>query len=190
MLETIKYSDFEELLSGEHGDYYQGRWEYYKEVVKLVEEINPSGVLEIGPGLFPIVKACDVMVNPDDDVWGRPRSNANRVFIHDATEKPWPFKDHEYDLAIGLQVWEHLGNKQSRSFREAMRVAKNIILSFPFQWDCPRDNPNYPEHHKIDDELISDWTLGIKPKRIIKIERTGEKVSKGPRAIYHWELDV
>ena len=170
-MKTIQRSDFESLLSGKHGDYYQGRWEYYKEVVKLVEGINPSNVLEIGPGFAPIVKECDIMVIPEDDYWGRPQKDVSSVLTHDATEKPWPIKDKEYDLVIGLQVWEHLGNKQCRSFREAMRVGKQLILSFPYQWDCPKDNPNYPEHHKIDDELIYDWTLELSQRKLsISIE--------------------
>lgn len=56
-------------------------------------------------------------------------------------------------------------------------------------WDIPKENANYPEHHKIDEELINDWTLNKKPKEIIKIKWTGEKISKGPRIIYFWKFN-
>jgi hypothetical protein len=110
------------------------------------------------------------------------------ILSHNATEKPWPIRDKSYDVFIALQVWEHLDNKQSRAFREVMRIARSAILSFPYNWNCPEDNANYPEHHLIDQELIGDWTLNIQPKQIIHIERTGTKVSKGPRLIYYWEF--
>ena len=73
-------------------------------------------------------------------------------------KKPWPINDKQYDLFIALQVWEHLGNKQSRAFREAIRISKAVILSFPYKWNCPKNNANYPEHHEVDEELIGDWT--------------------------------
>ena len=91
-------------------------------------------------------------------------------------------------MFIALQVWEHLGNKQSRAFREVMRISRSAVLSFPYDWDCPKGNANYPEHHRIDEELIGDWTLGVRPKDVTRIERTGPEVSKGPRIIYYWEF--
>jgi hypothetical protein len=187
-METMTVEDFENLLSGNLSKYYIGRWEYYKEVIDIVHRVNPETVLELGPGQHTIVKQCDVMVRPEDDVWGKPINEVRRILYHDATEKPWPIEDKQYELFIALQVWEHLGNKQGRAFREAMRVSKAAVLSFPYLWDCPKDNANYPEHHMVDEEVIADWTLGLEPKQVIKISRTGPEVSKGPRIIYHWEF--
>ncbi|GEM_PF-4054173 len=31
----------------------------------------------------------------------------------------------------------------------------------------------------IDEKIISEWTLNVKPRKIIKIPRTGDRVSKG-----------
>ena len=81
-----------------------------------------------------------------------------QVYIHYAAEKPWPVVDKQYDLFIALQVWEHLSNNQSRAFREVMRISKAVVLSFPYNWDCPENNANYPEYHDIDEELIAGWT--------------------------------
>ena len=99
------------------------------------------------------------------------------------------FKDNkEYDMFIALQVWEHLVGRQREAFNEVMRISKMAILSFPYMWNCPEDNANYPEHHMIDEKIISEWTLGVEPMKIVKIPRTGEKVSKGPRLIYFWRF--
>ncbi len=187
-METMTYQDYEQLTQGLKGEWYTGRWSYYAPVVELVKEINPNSVLEIGPGGHTIVKGGDILVRPEDDYWGRPHAHIARVIEHDATEKPWPIADKQYDLVIALQVWEHLGNKQSRAFREAQRVAKSAIFSFPYLWDCPKDNANYPEHHMIDKELIGDWTLNLPPERIREIPRTAPKVSRGPRLIYWWRF--
>lgn len=184
----MTFEDYQELLKGSMSKYYEGRWEYFDKVIELIKNENMESVLEIGPAQHPIVKDCDVMIKPEDDMWGRPKKGFAKQYLHDATEKPWPIKDKQYDLVLGLQVWEHLDNKQSRSFRELMRTSKMAILSFPYIWNCPKDNANYPAHHLIDEELIGDWTLNVGPEKIIKIPRTGPEVSKGPRIIYFWKF--
>jgi hypothetical protein len=184
----MTHEDFQKLLKGDLGRYYEGRWEYFKEVIELIKSEKIESALEIGPAQETIIKGCDIMLKPGEDMWGRPKTKAPNEYLHDATEKPWPIKDKQYDLLIALQVWEHLDNKQSRAFREVMRVAKTAIFSFPYMWDCPKDSRNYPAHHMIDEELIGDWTLNIKPEKIIKIPRTGQEISKGPRIIYFWKF--
>jgi hypothetical protein len=187
-MEVMTKKDYQKLLKGPLGRYYKGRWEYFKEVIKIIKNEKIDSVLEIGPAQKTIVKNSDIMIKPEDDMWGRPELRAPREYLHDATEKPWPIEDKQYGLVIALQVWEHLDNKQSRAFREVMRVSKMAILSFPYLWDCPKDSRNYPAHHMIDEELIRDWTMNIKPEKIIKISRTGPEVSKGPRIIYFWKF--
>ena len=190
VIEPMTYSDFEQLLADpRRGKYYVGRWEYFKHVIDFVHEIKPESVLELGPGHHTVVKGCDVMICPEDDQWGLPVNAIGKVYVHNATEKPWPVGDKEYDLFIALQVWEHLDNKQNRAFREVLRVAKAAVLSFPYMWDCPKDDPNYPEHHLIDRDLINDWTLNVPPVRVVEIARTGEHVTKGPRLVYFWQFE-
>ena len=121
-------------------------------------------------------------------IGGRPLAIAPKEYLHDATKIPWPIIDKEYDMFIALQVWEHLLGKQKEAFREVMRISRMAILSFPYMWDCPKDNANYPEHHMIDEKIIADWTLNIEPIKVVKILRTGERVSKGPRIIYFWKF--
>lgn len=188
-MDLISYSDFEELLSSSLGKYYEGRWAYFSEVINIIHENEGiRKVLELGPSFQTIVKNCDIMVKPGNDAWGRPQKYVEKEYEHDATVVPWPIKDKEYDLFIALQVWEHLEGKQKETFKEVMRTCKMAILSFPYMWDCPKDNANYPEHHLINEEIISEWTLNIKPIKVVQIPRTGDRVSKGPRIIYFWKF--
>lgn len=189
-MEVMTHEDFDILLNGPKGKYYEGRWAYFSEVINLIKnEQSISKVLELGPAFQAIVKDCDIMVKPENDVWGRPEKDVATEYQHDATLAPWPIDDKKYDLFIALQVWEHLSGKQQDAFKEVMRTSKMAILSFPYMWDCPKDNANYPEHHMIDEKIIAEWTLNIEPVKVIKIPRTGDRVSKGPRIIYFWKFE-
>ena len=87
MVETITKAEFELLLQGERGEYYQGRWEYFKHVVDLISICQPNKVLELGPGSKTIVKYSDIMVLPEEDAWGRPDKEVGNIYQHDAREK-------------------------------------------------------------------------------------------------------
>lgn len=185
----MTYHDFAGLLNGPAGKYYQGRWAYFSEVVEIIKgQKDINRVLELGPSFMPVVKDCNIMLKPEIDNWGRPITKASSEYLHDATEIPWPVNDKEYDLFIALQVWEHLADKKKEAFKEVMRISRSAILSFPYMWDCPVDNANYPEHHMIDEGIIAEWTLDVKPVKAVRIPRTGEQVSKGPRIIYFWRF--
>lgn len=114
--------------------------------------------------------------------------NPSKEYLHDATVIPWPIADKEYDLFIALQVWEHLEGKQYEAFREVMRISKMAILTFPYLWGCPKDDPNYPSHYMINENIIAEWILNIDPVKTIKIPRTGKRVTQGPRIIYFWKF--
>ena len=187
-LEPMSHDDFNALLNGPRAPYYIGRWEYFKEVISIIENHTYKDIVELGPGCMPLVKYADVILNPLDDQFGKPNEAFGNVYTFDATQKPWPIPDKAYDLFIALQVWEHLDNKQTRAFREVMRIAKAAVLSFPYQWDGGEEKPSHRAHKDIDMELIHDWTLGVAPKKTIKIPRTGPDFSKGPRIICFWEF--
>ncbi len=183
-MNTITYKEFSRFL--ETNIYYDGRWEYFKIVIEMIHEIKPRNVLELGPSLFTVVHDSDIMYKPDIDSWGLPDNVNGKKYAHDATIIPWPIKDKQYDLFIALQVFEHLYDKQSEAFEEAKRIANSIILSLPYKWDCPKDNPHYPSHHMIDEDTILQWSRGVRPQKTIYIPRTGDRISKGPRIICMW----
>lgn len=188
VLDLMTYNDYEELLNGPHGQYHIGRWEYFTEALKIIQSERVNTVLELGPGFLPIVKNSDIMINPENDQFGQPTETNGKIIIHDATIKPWPINDKAYDLFLALQVWEHLDNKQSRAFREVMRISNKAILSFPYRWEGGEEKSSHRAHRSVDKELIGDWTLNIKPERIIEIPRTEGQFSKGPRIIYFWKF--
>jgi len=185
-MECINFDDFTRL-SSPNEEYYAGRWVYFQEVIKIIDEVNPQSVLELGPALFPVVKNADIMRRPEIDKWGVPSDMQVTEYLHDASKTPWPIKK-KYDLFIALQVFEHLVDSQVQAFQEIKRIAKHAVLSLPYKWDCPKDNANYPEHHMIDESTILEWTNGEAPVKWVYIERTGAKVSKGERIIGLWSF--
>ncbi|MBR9706639.1 hypothetical protein GOV14_06405 [Candidatus Pacearchaeota archaeon] len=154
----------EYLRLGESDEYYRGRWKYFKEVIEVIKKIEPSNVLELGPYRAPFVSGSDIM-DCDNHLKGI-------KYPQDAGIVPWPIQDKQYDLFIALQVWEHLDGRQKQAFREVMRISKYAILSFPYKWTKSK----YKNHNKINNAIIKDWTLGVKP--IKKISVPFQKVGK------------
>jgi len=188
-MELMTREDFQSLLDGPNSNYYLGRWEYFSKVIELIQNLELVKVCELGPGFMPIVKDADVMLSPNDDHFGKPDLVKGKTIIHDATVKPWPIRDKEYDLLIALQVLEHLDSKQTRAFREIMRVSKRAVLSLPLGWQGGEEKPTHRAHRDIDLELIHDWTLNVEPTTVIEIPRTGLEFSKGPRLICYWDFE-
>ena len=186
--DLMKKGDFDALLA-KHSHYFDGRWAYFSEVIALVGASDFESIVEIGPGPVPIAKNADVILNPLDDQYGKPLSVSGRTHTFDATISPWPMADKQYDLFIGLQVWEHLDNKQTRAFREVMRVARHAVLSFPYLWDGGEEKPSHRAHRDIDLALIADWTLHVPPTKVVEIPRAGPAFNQGPRMIYYWDFD-
>lgn len=86
-----------------------------------------------------------------------------RVIVQDATHTPWPVADKQYDLFVALQVFEHLGTRQSEVFREVSRVARHAIISLPIDWQMA-DPKNC--HHQISQEKVLSWFLPLVPTRV------------------------
>ena len=165
-MEYINYSDYENMLDTDV-TYWNGRWNYYKEVIEILNNEEITSALELGPYNISIVKNGDVM----DKI----EYLENIKYVWDATRTPWPVEDKKYDIFIALQVWEHLEDKQKECFSEVIRVSKSVILSFPLNWYCPGDC-----HHGITQETIKEWTLEYEPVKILEV---------GTRIIYHFKFD-
>lgn len=146
MLTPVSLNQFRQLE--ERHPYYRGRWPYLQAAIGVAESVRPESVLEVGPGVggVPLFEGAHTM-----DVSGAP------TFTHDATIAPWPFADKQYDLVMALQVWEHLRGRQRRAFREALRVGRHVLLSFPYKWRVAD-----VEHQGIDMERIRHWTCGAR----------------------------
>ena len=175
----ITKQEYDELFAKEKrlskGRYWEGRWGYTNEVVKILEQENIESAIEIGTKELKIVQESDVM-----DL-----NNTNCTYNWDAKETPWPIKDKQYDVLVALQVWEHLKGHQREAFKEVMRTCKMTILSFPYKWDVAND----PIHRWIDEEKIKEWTLGVEPVKVIPIISKHNIIkSRRSRIIYFFKF--
>jgi hypothetical protein len=98
----------------------------------------------------------DLRAQPDLQAEGR-------LLVHNATVLPWPAADGAYGLFVALQVFEHLGDRQSAAFREVSRVARHAIISLPIDWEM--DDPTNI-HHQISNETALSWFAPIVPTRV------------------------
>jgi hypothetical protein len=142
----ITRAEYDDLAARD--PYYRKRWAYFSlagAMVRVLErEHSITRALEVGPG----PRGGGFLVGADTlDLRGAP------TFKHDAGVEPWPVPDQAYDLVVALQVWEHLRGRQLEAFHEAMRVARFVLLSFPYRWRDTND-----EHRMITSETIAAWT--------------------------------
>jgi hypothetical protein len=154
VLQPLTKVEFDSLAA--RNKYYENRWPYYEAALRLIEGLNYSSVLELGPYERPLIQGADLM-----DLTAH---IPNVRFQHDASDVPWPVADKQYDLFVALQVWEHLSDYQREAFGEVIRCSRYALLSFPLNWNIPGDC-----HHSIDEALIEEWTLFVKPIRSIVV---------------------
>jgi len=147
-------------------------WSYHKIVANMLSEIEFGNVLELGTNKVKVVHDSDCM-NLIDSF---PLKGTGKNIIYDITQTPCPIKDKQYDMFIALQVWEHLGERYSgvhqKAFKEVMRISNRAIISFPYKWNMNKykikvengiEKKVYSSHGGITDEIISEWTCGVKP---------------------------
>jgi len=142
---------------------YKDRWTYMSEAIKILELLNCKNNLEAGVYHLPLNSESfliDYFVQPGYGI------------KHDLNKTPYPIADKQFDAAVALQVWEHLDN-QIKAFNEFYRIAKYVILSFPYQWKGVE-----PKHDNIDDNTVSVWASGKTPIMTKQV---------GTRKIYVWK---
>ncbi len=176
-IRPITKAEFDEVVK--RYPYYRGRWPYMsvaaREAADLISRHRLRTALELGPHLRPLIVGADAMVlAPGEDL-----DAEGRVIVHDARETPWTVPDGAYDLFVALQVFEHLGDRQSAAFAEVCRVARHAIISLPIDWvlDDPTDI-----HHGIPQERVLGWFAPRVPTRIVE-----GNPAPGRRVIYVFE---
>lgn len=143
-------------------------------VTEIAGDVDPRSVLEVAPRGLPVFHESDVL-----DVSIHPERKIS--YRQDAGLMPWQVTQ-QYDLLIGLDVW-HLfgktekgesvagsditmvelagwyGSIQPLAFREAYRVGRTIILTFPL--DKRGDGPL--RSRLITPGVIANWTCHVPP---------------------------
>lgn len=149
----VTYENFLEKSKG-GGYFIPIRWNYYKIAIEEAQKFNPQSILEIGANGWPLYPGC---VTLDIDAKNNP------TVVHDATNIPWPFENKQFDLLISLQTWEHFEGRQAIAFKEARRVCKKAILSFPYKW---KDVDPSDCHYNLDETVFSVWTENVQSRKI------------------------
>lgn len=151
-----------------HPGYWKGaeyRWDYMSVAISMLRQIGAKTIAEAGTNG---VKLC-----PKSYEIKYPEIDLNRTPYHMRTDDGGIFiSDNYFDAFVALQVWEHL-DKQREAFDECCRIAKNVILSFPYKWERG-DN----RHIGIDHDKIMSWVGNKEPVSRVLVNN---------RIIYRWE---
>ena len=160
MLSTLGHDEWEALAAADV--YWRPRWDYLSVVagwVRRIGEANhlaPQHVLEIGPYTRALVDSCDTM---DCRRWPLKivRGMTQPTWLMDARKTPWSMIDDDaYELAVAMQVWEHLAPAQEQAAAELMRIARCAVVSVPFEW-----GPGHGCHSGITPATVRRWFAGV-----------------------------
>jgi len=101
--------------------------------VEIILERKPKSVLEVGGARGYIVKKLEdqgvkaTCMDVSKHCWHTRATNS--FVLHDATKKPWPFKDKEFDLCFSIAFLEHVPeDKVDTVIEEMCRVANRRQL--------------------------------------------------------------
>jgi len=112
------------------------RWDYHYRVIELIKATgvnNSNKVLEMGTMGVSCVKGSDSI--DYEERWDF--EGKNPTYVHDARIIPWPIENKKYDVFIALRVFQHLVPAQSEAIKEALRIAKKVLLVIPEKYDNP-----------------------------------------------------
>lgn len=134
------------------------RWEYHKVAVEICKEYSAQKILELGTMGIKIFEGSDEM---DFDVEAGWRIE-KPTYLHDAKLTPWPIENKSYDFFVALRVFHHLTPFQGICFQEARRIARNIVIVTPENYQVTHLNSK-----GIKQSEVVDWNMGKEPTRII-----------------------
>ena len=140
-----------------------GRWGYHEAAVEIARRIDPAEpaqVLELGTmGVSCVIGSHTMDYAEKWNVRGfRP------TYSHDARITPWPVADKAYELFIALRVFHHLTPVQADCFREARRIARNIVIVTPTSYDVPELRET---SRGLGPEEFTAWNDGVAPTRVV-----------------------
>jgi hypothetical protein len=129
---------------------------YYKKVLKLMASTPAKSVIDIGGWRGEFLHSVDFI--PDKTCLDR--QNAEQKYS-DIQYINTNFLDYQperaYDLAICLQVLEHLKDEIIHEFTEKIfTLAPRVIISVPYQWQ--KNACEYHLQDPVDLEKLKCWT--------------------------------
>ena len=151
-------------LGGSHWKNAPARWAYHEAAISMLREIgltDPAEVLEMGTMGVSIVPGSDTIDYAEK--WNY--KGFRPTFLHDARKTPWPVADGAYRAFVALRVYQHLHPVQQACFREARRVARNIVIVAPETYDVPelRDSSR-----GVPAEDFTAWNDGVPPTLVVR----------------------
>lgn len=154
----------------------ENRWDYHSKTIELIKKFNiknASDVLEMGTMGVRCVNNSDTIDYTER--WGF--EGKSPTYVHDARAIPWPIKDKQYEVFVALRVFQHLTPNQKECVKEAMRVAKKVIIVVP---------PNYnvkklPESRGITYKNFVQFLDGIHPNHFVQTA-SGQ--------LYYWDTQI
>jgi len=151
-------------LEGDHWEpnNIERRWDYHSRVIELIKAINisnSSDVLEMGTMGVNCVKDSDTI----DYLERWDYKGKQPTYMHDARIIPWPINDKQYEVFIALRVFQHLTPNQKDCLKEAIRVAKKVIIVAPRNYN----NKVLPNSKGISYINFVNFLEGIHPNLVI-----------------------
>lgn len=177
-LSKRKFEKQSSLLSGAHWTKLlsKKRWDYHEEAIRVLKRIRPRSaekILEIGTvGINLIDGSHTLDYNEFSEGWDFPGKNPD--IFHDARSTPWPIASKQYDVVVALRVFQHLVPNQGGALLEAMRIANNVIVVVPENYE----NPVLPSARGISYSQFVDFLGGTHPN-FFKRTQFGD--------LYHWD---
>ena len=151
------------------------RWDYHSRVVELVRSLNikiPGNVLEMGTMGVSCVENSDTIDYLER--WDFPGKSP--TYVHDSRVTPWPIADKKYEIFIALRVFQHLTPSQMEATREAMRIARNVIIVVPDVYK----NKAIPDSKGITYKEFVNFLDGIHPNLYFPIRN---------EFFYYWDVE-
>lgn len=102
------------------------RWSYHEKAVKLLEQLQPTSILEAGSMGIELSEESDT-IDLDMPDWNW-RLSYKPTYNYDLTKMPWEvIKDKQYDVFVALRVFHHMED-EANYLKEMDRIANKTIL--------------------------------------------------------------